>query len=1096
VHGGIRAAGLARPERRVARVSPYGFGARRCTPSPRRPTIRASPCGADVFVKPILQSELPAGSDPLRAAITAAYARDESEHLAELLDAARVDDATQARIQRTAEALVQRVRVKAEDQGAIEAFMREYDLSSEEGVLLMCVAEALLRIPDQETADKLIRDKLGDADWGSHRGQSESLLVNASTWGLMLTGRMVNLSEETRRNFGGAFKRLVGRAGEPVIRLAVRQAMRIMGHQFVMGRTIDEALKRSRKGENASYRYSFDMLGEAAFTQKDADRYFEAYRRAIMAIGATGPHPDVFAAPSISIKLSALHPRYELAKRARVMAELTPRVLQLAQLAKAQGIGFTIDAEESDRLELSLDVIAAAFVDASLDRWEGYGLAVQAYQKRAPFVLDYLAALAREHGRRMPVRLVKGAYWDSEIKRAQVDGLAGYPVFTRKPNTDVSYLACARRMLDASDAFYPMFATHNAQTIAAIHAFAAGRAYENQRLHGMGKDLYDEVIGPNSLATPCRVYAPVGSHEDLLPYLVRRLLENGANSSFVNRITDERVSPALLVADPVATVGGFDFKPHPRIPQPRDIYGEDRKNSMGANLANDAELAALATRINAAVRPWSAAPLVPGVVSSGAKLAVTNPADRRERVGEWQAADAATVERALVNAVAAQPAWDQMPAASRAKILEHAATLLESRMPDFIALCTKEAGKTLADGVAEVREAVDFCRYYAANGRKLFGHPEKLPGPTGESNELQLHGRGVFVCISPWNFPLAIFMGQVTAALVAGNSVIAKPAEQTNLVGFAAVKLLHEAGVPETVLQFLPGDGATVGAALTRDPRVAGVAFTGSTETARAINRSMAARDAAIGVLIAETGGQNALIADSSALPEQLVKDAMTAAFGSAGQRCSAARVLFVQRDIADKVVAMLAGAMDELVVGDPGLLSTDVGPVIDADALKILEEHAARMQREAKPIKAARVAAGSEHGTFFAPRAFELASLDQLTREVFGPILHVIRFDGEKLDAVIDAINATGYGLTLGIHSRIDETIQKIARGVRAGNCYVNRNQIGAVVGVQPFGGEGLSGTGPKAGGPHYLPRFANERTLTINTTAAGGNASLLTLD
>jgi RHH-type proline utilization regulon transcriptional repressor/proline dehydrogenase/delta 1-pyrroline-5-carboxylate dehydrogenase len=1056
-------------------------------------------------VKPILSPDLPAAAPPLRAAITAAYARDEGEHVAGLLAEARVDDATQARIQRIAEHLVRRVRVKAEDQGAIEAFMREYDLSSEEGVLLMCVAEALLRIPDQETADKLIRDKLGDADWGSHRGQSDSLLVNASTWGLMLTGRMVNLSEDTRRDVGSAFKRLIGRAGEPVIRLAVRQAMRIMGHQFVMGRTIEEALKRSRKGENAAYRYSFDMLGEAAFTRQDADRYFQAYRTAILAIGATGPHPDVFAAPSISIKLSALHPRYEHAKRARVMAELAPRVLQLAQLAKAQQIGFTIDAEEADRLELSLDVIAAAYADPSLQGWEGYGLAVQAYLKRAPLVLDYLAALARQHGRRMPVRLVKGAYWDSEVKRAQVDGASGYPVFTRKPNTDVSYLACARRMLAATDAFYPMFASHNAQTIAAIHAYAAlvgdadsqaqPPAYEYQRLHGMGKDLYDEVVGPNTLAVPCRVYAPVGSHEDLLPYLVRRLLENGANSSFVNRITDEKVAPAELVADPVATVAGYDFKPHPHIPQPADLYGEERKNSMGVNLANDAELAALAAQIRAAVQAWRAAPLVPGASSTAATLPVTNPADRREQVGQWQPADTACVERALANAVAAQPEWDRLPAASRAKILEHAASLLEARMAEFIALCTKEAGKTLADGVAEVREAVDFCRYYAAQARKLFGHPEKLPGPTGESNELQLHGRGVFVCISPWNFPLAIFMGQVAAALAAGNSVIAKPAEQTNLIGFAAVKLLHEAGVPEAVLQFLPGDGATVGAALTRDPRVAGVAFTGSTETARAINRALAARDAAIGVLIAETGGQNALIADSSALPEQLVKDAMVSAFGSAGQRCSAARVLFVQADIADKVIGMLAGAMDELTVGDPGLLSTDVGPVIDADALKILEEHAARMGREATLIKTVPAGAGTEHGSFFAPRAFELKTLRQLTREVFGPVLHVIRYQASELDQVIEAINATGYGLTCGIHSRIDETVQKIARGVKAGNCYVNRSQIGAVVGVQPFGGEGLSGTGPKAGGPHYLPRFAVERTLTINTTAAGGNASLLTL-
>lgn len=1047
----------------------------------------------------ILTSELPK-NDPRRAAITAAWARDEREHVKSLLAELGDDPAQHAAVQRLACGLVDRVRVKAEDQGAIEAFMRQYDLSSEEGVLLMCVAEALLRIPDQETADKLIRDKLGDANWKKHLGESDSLFVNASTWGLMLTGKMVNLSEETRRNFTGAMKRLVGRAGEPVIRLAVRQAMRIMGHQFVMGRTINEALKRSKKGDNANYRYSFDMLGEAAFTARDAARYLEAYRKAIQAIGASGPGgsfvgSDVFAAPSISVKLSALHPRYEIGQRARAHNELTPRVLELAQLARAQGIGFTIDAEESDRLELSLDVIVGAYSDASLNGWQGYGLAVQAYQKRAPAVLDYLAQTAREVGRRMPVRLVKGAYWDSEVKRAQVDGYAGYPVFTRKPNTDVSYLACAKRMLAATDAFYPMFATHNAHTIAAIHRMSAGKAFEFQRLHGMGKDLYDEVVAKDKLAVPCRVYAPVGSHEDLLPYLVRRLLENGANTSFVNKITDESLSPEQLVADPVRTVAGFDSIPHPKIPQPVALYGDGRKNSMGINLANDNELRALAEKINAAVREWKAGPLVPGASSSGAVVAVSSPADRQVKVGEWQAADSATVEKALENAHAAQADWDRLPVASRAAILDHAADLMEARMPEFMALCTREAGKTMLDGIAEVREAVDFLRYYAHQARRLFGHPERLPGPTGESNELYLHGRGVFVCISPWNFPLAIFVGQVAAALVAGNSVLAKPAEQTTLVGYAAVKLLHEAGVPETVLQYLPGDGATVGAALTRDARICGVAFTGSTETARVINRTMAARDAAIGVLIAETGGQNAMIADSSSLPEQLVKDAITAAFGSAGQRCSAARILFVQKDIADKVIGMLSGAMDELKVGDPGLLSTDVGPVIDEDARQILVKHAERMDKEGQLIKEVKLSAECEHGTFFGPRAYEIDGLARLHREVFGPILHVIRFEADQLDQVVDAINATGYGLTLGIHSRIDETIEKISRRVKAGNCYVNRNQIGAVVGVQPFGGEGLSGTGPKAGGPHYLLRFANERTLTINTTAAGGNASLLTL-
>jgi RHH-type transcriptional regulator, proline utilization regulon repressor / proline dehydrogenase / delta 1-pyrroline-5-carboxylate dehydrogenase len=1032
------------------------------------------------------------------ARITAAYAADEALHLEYLLPHAQLPESEQGQVQTLAATLVKKVRIRAADPGLVEAFMREYDLSSEEGVLLMCVAEALLRIPDQSTADKLIRDKLGDADWDAHVGQSGSLLVNASTWGLMLTGKIVSLADDVQRNVGGAFKRLIARAGEPAIRLAVRQAMRIMGHQFVLGRTIQEALERSQKGDGANYRYSFDMLGEAAFTAADAERYFQAYKNAIIAIGAGGPYQNVFAAPSISIKLSALHPRYEIGKRARVMNELAPRILQLAQLAKSVGIGFTIDAEESERLELSLELIAKVFSDASLDGWEGYGLAVQAYQKRAPYVLDFLIELAKTSGRRMPVRLVKGAYWDSEIKKAQMEGYVGYPVFTRKPNTDVSYLACAKKMLAAADVLYPMFATHNAQTIAAIHQMAKNAGlpdYEYQRLHGMGHDLYAEVIGKNDLAVPCRVYAPVGSHEDLLPYLVRRLLENGANSSFVNRITDETVKPEELVADPVAAVNSFASKAHPRIPNPSQLFGDERKNSMGINLANDSDLATLAQAMNAAIKPWQAAPIVPGSRNSGVMIPVNNPANRHESVGQWQSGDATQVDIALNNAHVAFNTWDQMPAASRAKILEHAADLMEQRMPELMALCVKEAGKSLSSAVAEVREAVDFCRYYAVQARKLFSHPEKLPGPTGESNELQLHGRGVFVCISPWNFPLAIFIGQVSAALAAGNTVIAKPAEQTTLMAYVAVKLLHEAGVPESVLQFLPGDGAVIGSALTKDPRVAGVCFTGSTETAWAINRTLAARNAQIATLIAETGGQNALIADSSALPEQLVKDAMTAAFDSAGQRCSAARILFVQSDIADKVIHMLSGAMDELVIGDPSLLSTDVGPVIDEDAKAILVAHAERMNKEAKLIKTLSIPENCKNGSFFAPHAYELQSLSQLHREIFGPVLHVIRYEASQLDEVLRQINASGYGLTLGIHSRIDSTINHIAKSVRVGNCYVNRNQIGAVVGVQPFGGEGLSGTGPKAGGPHYLLKFASERTLTINTTAAGGNASLLTL-
>jgi RHH-type proline utilization regulon transcriptional repressor/proline dehydrogenase/delta 1-pyrroline-5-carboxylate dehydrogenase len=1049
------------------------------------------------LTQPILPlvASLP-GADAARARIAQAWLRDETEAVEALLAEATLPPVERELVLARAAELVARVRARADDQSAVESFMRQYDLSSEEGVLLMCVAEALLRIPDKTTADKLIRDKLGEADWKKHLGSSDSLFVNASTWGLMLTGKLVNLAEDTRHNAAGALRRLIGRVGEPAIRLAVRQAMRIMGQQFVMGRSIDEALKRAAVKDGAAYRYSFDMLGEAALTQPDAERYQQAYRDAIAALGKHPKAGDVLEAPSISVKLSALHPRYELAKRTRVHAELTAKLLELAQLAMAQGVALTVDAEEADRLELSLDVIGAVFAHPSLAGWNGFGLAVQAYQKRAPFVIDWLADVARQHGRRWCVRLVKGAYWDSEIKRAQELGLGGYPVYTRKPNTDVSYLACARRMLDAGSALiYPQFATHNAHTIAAIHHIANGRPFEYQRLHGMGTDLYAAVIGKEHLDVPCRVYAPVGSHEDLLPYLVRRLLENGANTSFVNRIVDERVPVRDLVADPCETVRGFASKPHPRIPLPVGIYGATRKNSMGVNLANDNELKSLAGAVNAKLGPWTATPLVPGAKSAETPREITDPTDRRRVIGHSTNADQATIDRSLANAVAAQPAWDALPAASRASILEHAADLLEARRADFIALLVREAGKTIPAAISEVREATDMCRYYAMMARKLFGQPEALPGPTGESNQLSLHGRGVFVCISPWNFPLAIFTGQVAAALAAGNSVICKPSEQTTLVGHAAVKLLHEAGVPEAVLQFLPGRGSMIGNALLTKNDVAGVCFTGSTETAWTINRTLAARNAPIAALIAETGGQNALIADSSALPEQLVKDVLTSAFDSAGQRCSAARVLFVQEDVADKVITMLSGAMDELKVGDPGELATDVGPVIDEPSRKTLAEHAARMDKEAKKINEAKLGDGCANGTFFAPRAYEIPSLSLLTQEVFGPILHVVRWKASELDRVIDAINHTGFGLTLGVHSRIDDTVEHIARRAKVGNCYVNRNQIGAVVGVQPFGGENLSGTGPKAGGPHYLLRFATERTLTINTTAAGGNASLLTL-
>ena len=1060
------------------------------------------------MTQPILSSELPGDPTPARARITAAWLRDETEAVNDLLAQASLPPTEREKVIDVAADLVSRVRRRAKDQSVVESFMRQYDLSSEEGVLLMCVAEALLRIPDKATADKLIRDKLGDADWKKHLGQSESLFVNASTWGLMLTGHLVNLAEDTRHDFASALRRLVGRAGEPAIRLAVRQAMRIMGHQFVMGQTINEALDRCAKKEYAVYRYSYDMLGESALTAETAERYQQDYRNAIAAIGARGPFANHTDAPSISVKLSALHPRYEVAKRELARRQLTEKLLELSQLAMKYGIALSVDAEEADRLELSLDIIGDVFAHPSLQGWNGLGIVVQAYAKRTPFVIDWLIETARAANRRWYVRLVKGAYWDAEIKRAQENGLAGYPVYTRKPNTDVSYLACARRLFGAgSELIYPQFATHNAHTIAAIHHIAQGRPFEYQRLHGMGTDLYAEVIGKDRLNVPCRVYAPVGTHEDLLPYLVRRLLENGANTSFVNRVVDESVPVRELVADPCETVRGFASIPHPRIPLPVNLYGENaalaqhsnfvsRKNSMGVNFSNDNELKAMADAVNANAGPWIAGPLVPGASANGPTVQVTNPADRRQSVGHYVGADSTTVDRALSNAVTAQPDWDRLPAASRAAILEHAAEQLEARRGEFIALCVREAGKSLPDAIAEIREAADFLRYYAAMARRLFGQPEQLPGPTGESNQLFLNGRGVFVCISPWNFPLAIFLGQVSAALAAGNAVIAKPAEQTSLIGHLAVQLLHAAGIPTAVLQYLPGDGAVVGAALTRDPRVAGVAFTGSTETAWAINRALAARNAPIAALIAETGGQNAMIADSSALPEQIVKDVIASAFQSAGQRCSAARVLFVQEDIADKVCAMLAGAMAELKVGDPGQLSTDVGPVIDDDAKNILVEHAARMDKEAKKIgEVALDPANTANGTFFAPRAYEIPSLATLTREVFGPVLHVIRWKGSELDKVVAQINATGYGLTLGIHSRIDDTVEFIQSRARVGNCYVNRNQIGAVVGVQPFGGEGLSGTGPKAGGPHYLLRFAGERTLTINTTAAGGNASLLTI-
>jgi RHH-type proline utilization regulon transcriptional repressor/proline dehydrogenase/delta 1-pyrroline-5-carboxylate dehydrogenase len=1041
--------------------------------------------------------EPPPEPSPLRRRLRAAYRADETACIEALLKEAELPAETLDRIAVRARALVEQVREARVGQGGLDAFLHEYQLSSREGVVLMCLAEALLRIPDADTANLLIKDKLGDADWEKHLGLSESLFVNASTWALMLTGRVIRLENGETRDLAGVLRRLVARSGEPVIRQAVTQAMRILGRQFVMGRTIDEAIERARAMEKRGYRYSYDMLGEAARTMRDAERYDRAYRAAIAAIGHASRDRGPIESPGISVKLSALHPRYEFAQAHRVMVELVPRVQALALAAKAADIGFTIDAEEADRLDLSLDVIEAVSGEPALAGWEGFGLAIQAYQKRCTHLIDWLADMARRHRRRLMVRLVKGAYWDSEIKWSQERGLPGYPVFTRKASTDVSYLACAKKLLADPIAFYPQFATHNAHSFAAVLEMAGNRRdFEFQRLHGMGEALYDQVVGPEKLGLAARVYAPVGSHEDLLAYLVRRLLENGANTSFVNRIVDEKAPIEELIADPVARVRRLPVKPHPRIPLPVDLYGKGRKNSRGIDLTDLEELVPLAAVMEAAgASSWSAAPLIGGATRSGTARPVTNPADRRQTVGQVTEAGKTEVEEALTRASRAAEGWDATPATERAASLDRAADLMEQSRAQLMAMAVREAGKTLPDALAEVREAVDFCRYYAERARADFAQPLPLPGPTGERNQIALHGRGVFACISPWNFPLAIFTGQVTAALAAGNAVVAKPAEQTPLIAAAAVRLLHQAGVPADVLHLLPGDGPSVGAPLVADPRLAGVAFTGSTETARGINKVLAARDGPIVPLIAETGGQNAMIVDSSALPEQVVRDVLASSFQSAGQRCSALRVLFVQADIADKLEEMLVGAMAELKIGDPALLATDVGPVIDEDAKVMLEKHAQRMAHAGELLFAATLGPDCAHGSFFAPRAFRIDRLAQLEREVFGPILHIIHFAGDRLDDVLDAINATGYGLTLGIHSRIDSTVQHIHERLRVGNAYVNRNMIGAVVGVQPFGGEGLSGTGPKAGGPRYLHRFATERTLTIDTTAAGGNASLLSL-
>ncbi|QTD45533.1 L-glutamate gamma-semialdehyde dehydrogenase [Ottowia testudinis] len=1090
-----------------------------------------------------LHAEL-APQGPLRDAITTATRRPEPEALAPLLDQARLPpepaQAAHDLAHRLADTLRQRKRA-AGRAGIVQGLLQEFALSSQEGVALMCLAEALLRIPDAATRDALIRDKVGRGDWQAHLGQSPSLFVNAAAWGLLLTGKLVATHSEA--GLGQSLRRLTAKGGEPLIRKGVDMAMRMMGEQFVTGETIGEALQHARGPESQGFRYSYDMLGEAALTAADAARYLQSYEAAIHAIGRAAAGCGVIEGPGISIKLSALHPRYSRAQRARVLAELYPRVLHLAQLARQYDIGLNIDAEEADRLELSLDLLEKLCHEPSLAGWHGIGFVIQAYQKRCPFVIDWLIDLARASGHRLMVRLVKGAYWDSEIKRAQVDGQSDYPVYTRKPHTDVSYLACARKLLAAPDAIYPQFATHNAHSVAAIVQMAQPDAwqpgqYEFQCLHGMGEPLYEQIVsGALGVQRPCRIYAPVGTHETLLAYLVRRLLENGANTSFVNRIADVDVPIEALIEDPVALVEAEQpvGAPHPRIPLPQALYDAGRDNSLGMDLSDERTLQLLSKSLllahdgqapepdlikklplphagegggegaalssageglgwGPAAPPLAAAgpspqpspqrgegeepappspapadgpPLPPAGEGwgEGSGAPITNPADRRDIVGHVRNATAADVEHALAQATAFASTWANTPPRERAAALQRAADALQADMPRLMGLLVREAGKTWANAVAEVREAVDFLRYYAAQVADQFDNATHVP-------------LGAVVCISPWNFPLAIFTGQVAAALAAGNVVLAKPAEQTPLIAAEAVRHLHAAGVPPGALQLLPGDGASVGAALVADARTRGVLFTGSTEVARLIQATLAERlnpDGQPVPLIAETGGQNALIVDSSALPEQVVQDVMASAFDSAGQRCSALRVLCVQDDVAERVVTMLKGAMDEARIGNPAALSVDVGPVIDAEAHANIQRHIDALRGKGHAVHQATrgLAEAAAHGSFIPPTLIEIDRLDQLQREVFGPVLHLLRWRRTELDALIDQINATGYGLTGGVHTRIDETIARVAARAAVGNLYVNRNLVGAVVGVQPFGGEGLSGTGPKAGGPLYLLRL-----------------------
>ena len=1041
----------------------------------------------------------PADQGPLREAITAAYRTPEPEALAPLLEQAQLppdlDAAAQALALRIAGTLRQR-KSSAGRAGIVQGLLQEFALSSHEGVALMCLAEALLRIPDKATRDALIRDKISNGQWEQHLGKSPSLFVNAATWGLLLTGKLVSTHNEG--SLSASLGRLTAKGGEPLIRKGVDMAMRMMGEQFVTGETIGGALANARKMESEGFRYSYDMLGEAALTSEDALRYYASYEQAIHAIGKASNGRGIYEGPGISIKLSALHPRYSRAQWERVMNELYPRVLRLTELARQYDIGLNIDAEEADRLDISLDLLERLCHAPSLQGWNGIGFVIQAYQKRCPRVIDFVIDLARRTQRRLMVRLVKGAYWDSEIKRAQVDGLDDYPVYTRKTHTDVSYLACARKLLAAPEAIYPQFATHNAQTLAAIYHLAGNNyyagQYEFQCLHGMGEPLYEQVVGAvtvGKLGRPCRIYAPVGTHETLLAYLVRRLLENGANTSFVNRIADHSIALDELVRNPVVTVQqaaaaeGASGLPHPRIPLPPQLYGTERPNSRGLDLSSEHELARLAPALQDSARqPWQAGPLLAQDVAPALAVPVRNPADHRDVVGQVCEATESDVDHAVAWAHQAAPQWAATPPAERAATLARAADLLEQQTPALLGLLMREAGKTCTNAIAEVREAVDFLRYYGARVQHSFDNTTHIP-------------LGPVACISPWNFPLAIFMGQVAAALAAGNTVLAKPAEQTPLIAAQAIRTLWQAGIPRAAVHLLPGQGETVGARLVGDDRIMGVVFTGSTEVARILQRSIAGRLDTAGnpvVLIAETGGQNAMIVDSSALVEQVVGDAVASAFDSAGQRCSALRVLCVQEDAADRVVAMLQGAMGELRLGNPDALKVDVGPVIDAQARSGILAHIDALRDKGHRVfqHQARTTFVTENGTFVPPTLIEISSIAELEREVFGPVLHLVRYARKDLPRLLQQINATGYGLTLGVHTRIDETIAQVVDQARAGNVYVNRNMVGAVVGVQPFGGEGLSGTGPKAGGPMYLLRMLSRYPAdALATTLAQDDAA-----